>query len=185
MKTKPLFLVLGLQAAWMVATAVVQETKLARSNTVLLETMVVDPRDYLRGDYVTLSYKISSIPLSVLPGAATNLPPYGTPVFVRLERHGQFYERQSASLEALPSDKDHPVLRGRTATRWLGRVTGGTNDVIRVEYGLERFYVAEGAGNPRGKLTVEAAVPASGNAVIKEVYLNGEPYAKAMRGTDK
>ena len=49
MKTKLLFLVLGLQATWMVATAVVQETKLARSNTVLLETMVVDPRDYLRG----------------------------------------------------------------------------------------------------------------------------------------
>ena len=106
-------------------------------------------------------------------------------MFVRLERHGQFYEMQNASLGALPADRDHPVLRGRTATRWFGRVTGGTTEVIRVEYGLERFYVSEGAGNPRGKLTVEAAVPGSGNAVIKQVFLNGEPYAKAMCGTDK
>jgi uncharacterized membrane-anchored protein len=185
MKTKLLFLVLGLQATWMVATVVVQETKLARSNSFLLETMVVDPRDYLRGDYVTLNYEISSIPVSVFSSAGTNLPPYGTPVYVRLEKHGQFYELQNASVEALPSDRDHPVLRGRTASRWFGRVNGGTNEIVRVEYGLERFYVAEGAGNPRGKLTVEAAVPDSGNAVIKQVYLNGEPYAKAMRGTDK
>ncbi len=44
-----------------------------------------------------------------------------------------------------------------------------------------RYYVAEGTGNPRGKLTVDVAVPASGQARIKQVYVDGKPYAEAMR----
>lgn len=48
-------------------------------------------------------------------------------------------------------------------------------------YGLERYYVREGTGNPRGKLTVEAVVPASGQARIKQVFVDGKPYAKAMK----
>lgn len=41
--------------------------------------------------------------------------------------------------------------------------------------GLERFYVGEGTGNPRGKLTVAVVVPASGRGQIKEVFLDGRP----------
>lgn len=52
---------------------------------------------------------------------------------------------------------------------------------MRVEYGLERYYVKEGTGNPRGKLTVRVAVGAEGKPVIKEVFLDGKPYAEAMR----
>jgi hypothetical protein len=35
--------------------------------------------------------------------------------------------------------------------------------------------------NPRGKLTVEAAVPRSGHAAIKQVFVDGKPYADAMK----
>jgi uncharacterized membrane-anchored protein len=51
-----------------------------------------------------------------------------------------------------------------------------------VEYGLERYYVREGTGNPRGKITVQAAVPDSGQARIKAVFVDGKPYADAMKG---
>ena len=47
---------------------------------------------------------------------------------------------------------------------------------IHLEYGLERYYVREGTGNPRGKLTVQAAMPSSGNAVIQQVFMDGKPY---------
>ena len=51
-----------------------------------------------------------------------------------------------------------------------------------MHYGLEAYFVAEGTGNPQGKLTVEAAVPASGRATIKEVFVDGTPYRQAMKG---
>ena len=41
--------------------------------------------------------------------------------------------------------------------------------------------LAEGTGNPTGKLTVQVAVPASGQGVIKQVVVDGVPYAKAMQ----
>jgi uncharacterized membrane-anchored protein len=53
---------------------------------------------------------------------------------------------------------------------------------VHVEYGLERYYVREGTGNPRGKITVQAAVPDSGQAQIKQVFVDGKPYGEAMKG---
>ena len=50
-----------------------------------------------------------------------------------------------------------------------------------MEYGLERYYVREGTGNPVGKLTVQAAVPDSGLAKIKAVFVDGKPYAEVMK----
>jgi len=52
---------------------------------------------------------------------------------------------------------------------------------IHTEYGLEQSFVAEGTGNPRGKLTVQAAVAQSGRANIKQVFVDGKPYAEAMK----
>jgi uncharacterized membrane-anchored protein len=52
---------------------------------------------------------------------------------------------------------------------------------VRTEYGLERFYVREGTGQPHGTLTVEAAVPPSGNAIIRQVFIDGRPYVEVMK----
>jgi uncharacterized membrane-anchored protein len=177
MKTNILLLVLALQTTFLVATVAVQECKLHSGEVVLLETVPVDPRDYLRGDYVTLSYKISTVPMALLQRGAA--PPAGTPIFVRLEKRGQFDEIESASLTPMPAERGHPVLRGKVAGGWF--FPGAQNTSIGVEYGLERFYVHEGTGNPHGKLTVEAAISDAGSAVIKQVYLDGKPYAEAMR----
>ncbi len=181
MKTKLLLLVLALQSAWVVGTVAMQEYKLHNGEVVLLETMPVDPRDLLRGDYVILNYKISTLPKGLFLDGTTNQPPDGTLVFVRLEKRGQFHEATQASLIALESEKDRPVLRGKAATSWFWRGFDGTNTTMHVEYGLERYYVREGTGNPTGKLTVQAAVPTSGNAVIKQVFIDGKPYAEVMR----
>ena len=56
---------------------------------------------------------------------------------------------------------------------------------VHLEYGLERFYVAEGTGQPNGTLTVEVAVDSAGRGTIKQVFLDGKPYAKAMKGQAK
>ncbi len=178
MKLKLLMLVLALQTAWILGTTFVQERALASGTLVLLETRPVDPRDLLRGDYVTLNYKISTVPLSLFsPAPADTLEP-GQTVYVALEPRGQFHEVVMASTKPIASAAGQVVLKGHKRAWW----SDPPASTVQVEYGLERYYVREGTGNPRGKITVRVAVPTSGQARIKEVFVDGRPYAQAMKG---
>jgi uncharacterized membrane-anchored protein len=179
MKLKILIVVLALQSLWILGTAFVQERTLASGKVILLETRPVDPRDLLRGDYVRLNYKISNVPGNVFSPPLARELPAGTTVYIGLEQRGQFYEVIRAALEKFQPASGEVVVKGRSVSNW-----GSTNSV-RIEYGLERYFVGEGKGNPRGKLTVRAAVPDSGQARIKEVLVDGKPYAEAVKGSDE
>jgi uncharacterized membrane-anchored protein len=180
MKLKLLFLVIALQAAWVVGTVALNEVRLRSAVVVHLETAPVDPRDLLRGDYVILNYQISRLPVSVFDATfadITNRP--NANVYVRLEKRGEFHQAAAASLNQLEAGTDAPVIRGQIDSReWA---LESSNVTVQVTYGLERYYVAEGTGNPTGKLTVDVALPHSGQGVIKQVYVDGVPYAEAMR----
>ena len=180
MKLKLLILVLALQSAWLLGTAAVQEHALATGKVILLETARVDPRDLLQGDYLILNYKISDVPANLFSPPVTKDLPYGTKIFVALApATNQFYAVVKASTNEFVPAADEVLLKGRSAwPRW----NAATNS-IHVEYGLERFYVAEGTGNPTGKLTAQVVVPASGRGRVKEVFVDGKPYAEAMKDT--
>ena len=176
MKLKLVILVLALQTAWLLGTVAVQEHALATGKIILLETRRVDPRDLLRGDYLILNYKISDVPVNLFSPPVNKDLPYGTKVFVALAPGtNQFYEVIKASTNELAPSANEILLRGRSDQRWWS-----TNS-IHVAYGIENYYVAEGKGNPTGKLTVPAVVPASGQPKIKEVFVDGKPYAEAMK----
>jgi uncharacterized membrane-anchored protein len=181
MKLKLLFLVLALQTAWILGTTFVQERALAGGKVVLLETWPVDPRDLMRGDYVTLNYKISDVALGLFSPALTNGLVPGETVYVALEPRGQFHEVVLASTNQITPADGQVVLKGQSRSWW----NSAAQRSVHLEYGLERYYVREGTGNPRGKLTVQAAVPDSGQARIKEVFVDGKPYAEAMKGAAK
>jgi uncharacterized membrane-anchored protein len=93
---------------------------------------------------------------------------------------GEFWTAAQASLEIIPSTESQVVLRGEVTSGWTP-----VANAIRVNYGLERFFVREGTGNPRGKLTVQIAVSGSGVGQIKQVFLDGQPYAEAMKAQAK
>lgn len=178
MKLKLLILVLALQCAWVLGTVIRQENLLRVGRVILLETRPVDPRDPLRGDFVRLNYQISDVPVKLFsPPVKTDLP-YGTKIFVTLAPAGTngFYEITRASMESLVPAANEVLLRGRSAWSWRN-----TTNSIHVEYGIEQFYVAEGTGNPHGRLTTQAVVSESGRASIKEVFVDGKPYAEAMK----
>lgn len=180
MKTKLLILVLALQTAWILGTAIVHENILRVGQIVLLETQPVDPRDLLRGDFVRLNYKISDVPRERFFSPPLNGElASGTTVYVALvpDATNNFSEVHRASTEWFSPASNEVIMRGRAAESWRNR--SGT---VHVEYGLEQYFVAEGTGNPSGKLTVQAAVAKSGQASIKEVFVDGVPYAQAMRG---
>jgi uncharacterized membrane-anchored protein len=178
MKLKLFILVLALQSAWLLGTAAVQEHALVTGKVILLETARIDPRDLLQGDYLILNYKISDVPTSVFSPPVTKELPNGTKVFVALApTTNQFYIVVKASTNQFTPATDEVLVKGRSAwPRW----NAATNS-IHVEYGLERFYVAEGTGNPTGKLTAQVVVPASGRGRVKEVFVDGKPYAEAMK----
>ncbi len=180
MKIKLFTLVLALQSAWLLGTVFVQERALRDGAVILLETRPVDPRDLLRGDYVILNYKISTIPAKLFVPSPPETLEHGRTVWIALAPRGEFHEIVRASTERFDAGAGEILVQAKS--QWWD---GGRNAPreIRVEYGLERFFVREGTGNPRGKLTVQAVVPASGNASIKQVFLDGKPYAEAMKAT--
>jgi uncharacterized membrane-anchored protein len=176
MKLKLLILVLALQSAWLLGTAFVQEHALATGNIILLETRRVDPRDMLRGDYLILNYNISDVPANLFSPPASKDMPFGAKIYVALAPGtNRFYQVTRASANEFLPGAGEVLLCGKTYPLW-----SSTNS-IHITYGIENYFVAEGTGNPSGKLTVQAVVPASGRARIKQVFVDGKPYAEAMR----
>jgi uncharacterized membrane-anchored protein len=178
MKLKLFILVLALQSAWLLGTAFTQERALRVGQIILLETQPVDPRDLLRGDFVRLNYKISDVPRDEFSPPLTGDLPAGTTVYVALVSNGtnEFWKLARASRERLVPSAGEVLLCGKS--QWTWRNSAGA---IHIEYGIERYFVAEGTGNPRGKLTAQVAVSRSGSANLKEVFVDGKPYAEAMK----
>jgi uncharacterized membrane-anchored protein len=161
---------------------VVDRVMILRTGTeVKLEARPVDPRDFLRGDYVTLNYNISSVPGGDILESATT----GMPVFVKLapNRDG-FYE--TVSVHTAPVDVTSPdvLIRGRIRggiIYYRGKAACPNGCTLQVQYGIERYFVPEGEGgkieaarNAR-KLAVVAAVTPAGRAAIKRLLIDGEP----------
>ncbi len=179
MKLKLLALIVSLQVALIVGMALVQEHKLSRGTEILLETLPVDPRDLLRGDFVILNYKISDVAWDRFSPPLTKPLAPGDTVYVVLEKHAGFHEVVNAFIRAPKATGDQVVLKGRSLQR---RWASGSSE--HMEYGLERYFVAEGTGNPTGKVTVQVAVPKSGTGAIKQVFIDGKPYAEVMKSVN-
>jgi uncharacterized membrane-anchored protein len=180
MKLKLLILVLALQGAWLLGTVAVQEHALATGKVILLEARRVDPRDLLRGDYLILNYNISFVPTNLFSPPIPKDTISTKEIFVALAQGtNHIWEVTRASTNTFMPAADEVLLRGEVVGR------GVHTKQIQVEYGLERFYVAEGTGNPAGNLTAQVVVPASGRGRVQEVFVDGKPYAEAMKGVER
>ncbi|MCJ8239298.1 GDYXXLXY domain-containing protein [Peteryoungia algae] len=150
-----------------------------RSGTeVLLKTAPVDPRDLLRGDYVILTYDISTIPTTSIAGAR---PEAGSPaqINVRLKPGPDGYWIVSeASFDRLSVEAGSVVLVSQpmAINDWEWSNAGN----LTVAYGIENFYVPEGEGKPiedgrnQGRVSVAARVSDDGQAQIRALMLDGE-----------
>ena len=181
MKARFLVALVALQSIWVLATAVRQEALRWTGRIIRVETRPVDPRDLLRGDYVTLGYDMNSLPLDkIARPPAPGQWKAGTPVFVELEPDGSLYRPVRGCLQAPMSvPEGHVVIAGRLGT--VIEPTPGSSGNIPILYGIERFHVREGTGNPHGSLTAEIAVGRTGVPSLRELYIDNVPYAEAMR----
>lgn len=173
------------QVLWVVATATTQEIAFERGQRVLLATKPVDPRDMLRGDYLTLRFDISDVPRDKVRG---DIPAesVGKKIYVALAPAGKYHQIEFASFAAIPATTGRVIMRGTIDDRfaWTRNQQGGNGAAkpLQVMYGLERYYVPEGTGNPLGELTAEVSVSAGGEPLLREVYSDGKPYRDAMAG---
>ena len=144
---------------------------------VLLKTAPVDPRDFLRGDYVVLNYDISSVPVRTIAGGIPAEPGERT-LWVRLKKQQDgFWTIVESSFQTLPPQPETVILRSQPF------YSSGPSAVenIRVEYGIERYYVPEGEGKPieearnDGNVAISVRVSPSGSAQIRSLLVDGKP----------
>lgn len=174
MKNKILLIAVLLQACWIVGTTLHQETLLQSPTTVLLGTRPVDPRDLLRGDYVILNYEVSRLSRSLFAATENLERAAGREVYVTLEQRGETHVAVAASSERPTLAAGQFLLRGRLAS--MGGRRNATD--IGVLYGIERYYVPEGKGDLRGRITVEVALAPSGQPTIRQIFVDGKAFKR-------
>lgn len=156
---------------WIIAS---RAAILRNGKEVVLKIEPVDPRDLLRGDYISLGYDISRIPVKLIANIAPGkFSSDDTPIVVRLKKGADAYWQPTAAWfgEApAPAAADEADIRGHVAEGWDLRSPDMT---IAPEYGIERFYLPEGQGmaiqndmrvRPFG---IKLALSANGTAQIK------------------
>ncbi len=151
-----------------------------RSGTeVLLKTAPVDPRDLLRGDYVILTYDVSTISTTSIIGQKPEAGDAAR-LHVRLKPGADgFWTMSEASFDPLPVEDGSVVLLSQPVTIYDWEWQNAGN--LTVSYGIERFYVPEGEGRPiedgrnEGRVSVAARVSEDGQAQIRALMLDGEP----------
>lgn len=156
---------------------------LRNGKEVVLETVPVDPRDLMRGDFVILSYPISSIEHARISGT---VPPSDSakPVYLALvPGEGGHHVFSRASWQPITDLKpEEVVITGMTPEYfYIGTET------VPLTFGIERYYVPEGEGRPieegvREKaVDVVVAVTGDGRAQIKSLRLEGQTlYAEPL-----
>lgn len=160
MKTWLLRIILMLQLLGLVGLYAYYANVENNGKTYLLECHSADPRDLLRGDYVSLRYAIS-VPPETLSDAGKDS---GNVVYVLLRPVGSVWEIGDVS--PVPPTGDVPFLKGRT-------------NAGEIDYGIERYYVPEGKGKyVPSDLSAEIVIERGGTARLKRLYSAGKPWPK-------
>ena len=156
--------IVGLQVALLVGIVAIEEWRQAGVE-IVLESLPIDPRDPLRGDYVILRYRAEDV--DGLPGAR---PRTGEEVYVTFEQRGRYWEPTALGARNLDQDEWD---RGRVAIR--ARVV--RESPLRVEYpDLGEYFVPQGTGVLPLPPDVHVAVSRDGIARIKYLEVDGERW---------
>jgi uncharacterized membrane-anchored protein len=148
---------------------------LSTGREIVLEVIPVDPRSLFQGDYVALGYDISRVPVTEGP------PPIrrGSTIYVTLQKNGEHWRPLATSTtmpENLPADQ--VFIKGRV--EYASAPTPIAPGQASVRYGIEDFFVPEGAGRDleqlvgQKKLDALIAVDDAGNAGIKGLMADGK-----------
>ena len=154
-----LFAVVAAQVIGLVVFATVRQVAVTQGREVTLQTVPVDPRSLLQGDYAILDYEIAELPEWLRD------EPVGNTVYVVLRECGDVW--CAARHDVRPPRQSAVFIKGRV------------DDWRRLDFGIGTFFVPEGTGHivERARdVKVVVSLSASGNAVIKQVLVDGMPF---------
>ena len=168
LSTRWLWVIVALQAVFLLSWAGYHETVRHTAPTIRLKTMPVDPRDLLRGDYMTLNYEISrhSVPIGWEEQGRSE-------VYVVFKTQDKFQVIDEVS----PSEPATTDSRRWVVAQAYDAWPRNSVKTLRLDYGIERFFVPEGRGTPRFKtIEVEALISPTHRLYIKRVLLDGKQF---------
>ena len=143
---------------------------------IVLQTVPVDPRSLLQGDYAILSYEIA------IPGRVETANP---PLPKNLPRRSLYYvtlEQQGDIWQATGYQQTHPRFDPSNRPGQLF-ITGYADDSGRLDFGIGTYFVPEGTGHiveRAGDVKVRVFVDREGDAVIDDVLVDGIPFLEAV-----
>jgi uncharacterized membrane-anchored protein len=142
---------------------------------VVMEVVPVDPRDLFRGEYVRLDTPASRLPMAGDSGRKLA----GTVVYAQLEPTNVAGGR---TVHRATGFSSRPV---GGAVNLRGRVRWASNESIVVDYGLDAFFMKEGAARPiedamraGRQVLMEVAIADSGRARIRNLIVDGVPLPR-------
>jgi uncharacterized membrane-anchored protein len=174
-----ILVVVALQTAALAYMIVDRQAMLNASRVVTLKVGPIDPRDPFRGDYVILRYAISTLDLNKLDGDDT--VESGDTIYVTLQQKDAEWAAVSVAHKH-PLDAAGSVTVRGTVTSADSSITNHPPDNVRVDYGIESYFVPEGTGQAieqerqKGDLSADIAVDASGRTAIKALRRNGQVF---------
>jgi len=157
-----------IQVAILFSVIIFKMAILAGGVEVLLKVEPVDPRDLLRGDHLTFSYKISTLNSHLF-----NYSPIreGDTIYVPLKRQGKYWTAVFGIQKTKPPEGEI-FLRGK-----VSRIYGNKVHII---YGIEDYFIPEGIGRNftfwRQEVSAKVSIDKDGKAILRQIYVNGKPW---------
>lgn len=154
------WIVVAGQLVFLLGFIAVKEVALRTGTEVVLQTVPVDPRSLLQGDYAILDYEIAELPPFMQDDQV------GETVYVVLQEDADAWRgaRYAGSLRLVEGEV---FIKGRVDRRG------------HADFGIGTYFVPEGTGHiiERAQdVKVVVKLDADGNAIIKEVLVDGEPF---------
>ena len=152
--------IVAAQLAVLIGSIGLREVALRTGTEVVLQTVPVDPRSLLQGDYAILDYEIARLPDWMDGFSADRI------VYVVLQE-----EREAWTSSAYTDE------RSRVAGEVF--IRGRIDRIGHADFGIGTYFVLEGTGRiiERAQdVKVVVSVDEYGNAVIKHVLVDGKPF---------
>ena len=154
------WIVVAAQLVFLIGFIVVKEADLRIGTEVVLQTVPVDPRSLLQGDYAILDYEIARLPSHLQQLEV------GDTVYVGLRRGPEIWTASGYTVARSDVVEDI-FIKGRVDRRG------------HADFGIGTYFVPEGTGHiveRADDVKAVVNVDGDGNAAIKDLLVDGEPF---------
>lgn len=154
------WVIVAAQLAFLLGFIAVREVSLRTGTEVTLQTVPVDPRSLLQGDYAILDYEVAQMPEWMRDWEQ------GRTVYVSLQEERDVWTASFYS--GARDDVEGDVF-----------IKGRIDRPGHLEFGIGTYFVPEGTGHiveGARDVKVVVRVNADGGAVIEDLLVDGEPF---------